>query len=121
MIDLETVTRKIISIVKSATNIKVKAGWITQEDTFPIITVYALGQRPEKILAASVAIYRFTYQIDIWHNSMLECDKVAKDIIDKFIDSYKYESWFSLNFIISDLQEEGVFRKVIRVEFGAIG
>jgi hypothetical protein len=121
LIDLETVTSKIINIVKAATDIKVKAGWITQEDTFPIITIYALGQRPEKILAASVAIYRFTYQIDVWHNTMLECDRVAKSIINKFIDSYKTENWFGLNFIISDLQEEGVFRKVIRVEFGAVG
>jgi hypothetical protein len=121
LIDLERVTQKVIEIIKMSTDVKVKAGWITQEDTFPIVTVYALGQRPEKILAPSAAIYRFTYQIDVWHHSMLECDRAAKGIIDRFIDIYKGENWFGLNFIISDLQEEGIFRKAIRVEFGAIG
>ena len=121
MIDLEAVTRKVIDIVRSATSIKVKAGWISPEDTFPIITVYSLGQRPERILMPNVGIYRFTYQIDVWHNSMVECDRAAKAIINKFIDAYKTESWFSLNFSMNDLQEEGIFRKAIRVDFGAVG
>jgi hypothetical protein len=121
LIDLEIVTKKIISIVQEATGIKVKAGWLTQEDTFPIITVYSLGQRPEAILMPNVGIYRFTYQIDVWHNSMVECDRAAREIINKFVDAYKIENWFGLNFSINDLQEEGVFRKAIRVDFGAVG
>jgi len=120
LIDIEDITKKVIEIVKRATNIRTKTGWVTQEDSFPLITIFALGQRPEKILG-EVAIYRFTYQIDVWHNSMLECDREAKKIIDSFINCYKTENWFSLNFVISDFQEEGVFRKIIRVEFGAIG
>jgi hypothetical protein len=52
---------------------------------------------------------------------MAECDRAAKAIVNKFIDAYKTESWFGLNFSINDLQEEGVYRKAIRVDFGAVG
>jgi hypothetical protein len=120
LIDIEKLTGRIVELAK-ASGLRVKAGWITQEDTFPIVTIYALAQRPEKILTGGAAIYRFTYQIDVWHHSMLECDRAAKNIVNAFIDAYKAENWFSLNFIISDFQEEGVFRKIIRVEFGAVG
>jgi hypothetical protein len=121
LIDFETVTKKIINIVKGATGIQVKIGWLTQADTFPIITIYSLGQRPEAILMPNVGIYRFTYQIDVWHKSMVECDRAAKAIVNKFVDAYKTENWFGLNFSINDLQEEGVYRKAIRVDFGAVG
>jgi len=122
MIDLAQLTEEVIGLVKNAVDVRVKAGWIGPADTPPLVTILVSGHVISPIFSpAPIAQYEVGYQIDVWHSSMREADQLATKIIRAFVDAIRTRNWFALWYRVRDIQEEGVFRKMIDLSFRVIG
>ncbi|MEM4591758.1 MAG: hypothetical protein QW555_08020 [Nitrososphaerota archaeon] len=121
MIRITDITSEVISIIQSATRIKVKTGWLTQEDIFPVITIAPNEYRVEWILQSEMARYFFSYEVSIWSKTLRETDEEANNIIDKFAQVLRGKHWFSFRIILRDMREGGIYRKVLIIEFGVVG
>lgn len=121
MIRISDITSEIIAIIQSATKIKVKTGWLSQEDVFPIVTIVPNEYRVEWILQSEVARYFFSYEVSVWSKTLKETDEEANNIVDKFAQTIRGKNWFSFRIILRNIQEEGIYRKILMIEFGVVG
>jgi hypothetical protein len=106
------------TIIKDATKIPVKVGWISPNDTIPLITIMHMGGGAEIMALTEKTLRTYEFQIDIWHKSAKSRDQAYEQILDALLKNWKnhYQSygWWSVNIYRTiDIEEEGVFRKTM--------
>jgi hypothetical protein len=120
------VINALIAELEKAVDLRVKAGWIGPGDTIPLITLLMHDSELRPIDMSGMLLYDLRFQVDIWHSSAKERDKVFDSILqhfdqnkDTFHSSY---GWFDIRFMgITDVEEEGAHRKIILLRMRVMG
>lgn len=116
---LQDVVENLLSLLKSATGVPVKYGWISSESP-PLITVMQSGGGSEVLGASSIELRRYDFQVDVWARSARERDAIAEKILREFVgnwrEKYLRHGWFSaFAYAMRDVEEEGAHRKIINI------
>jgi len=112
------VLEALIDELQKASEIRIKPAWISPGDRVPLITILMHDSELRPIDMSQMMIYELRFQIDIWHTSAKDRDEVFDKILNHFEENkqrfHQDYGWFDIRFTgITDLEEEGVFRKII--------
>ncbi|MEM4290070.1 MAG: hypothetical protein QXQ48_07350 [Nitrososphaerota archaeon] len=123
MIELAQVVEDLLGELEGATGVSVRVGWRTEQDAYPLITLLMLDAGVEwASLDSRRFIYRLRFQIDIWHFSAEECDRLATRITARLAE-WAYSRGY-MGFRVEsmrDVPSEEVYRKTVEVGFSLIG
>lgn len=122
MMELSSVVAGLLEEVEASTGLRVRVGWVTGQDTYPLVTLVMVDAAVKWAnIELSRFIYRLRFQIDIWHGSAEECDRLASRVAAKLIDASRRRGWMGLRIeSIRDIPAEGVHRKTVEVSFAAV-
>ncbi|MEM0445555.1 MAG: hypothetical protein QXM16_07745 [Nitrososphaerota archaeon] len=120
--ELSGIVSALLEELGSATGLRVRAGWVTEQDTYPLVTlVMSEATVRWANIELSRFIYRLRFQVDIWHGSAEECDRLASRAAARLIDASRRRGWMGLRIeAIRDIPADGVHRKMIEVSFLAV-
>ncbi len=115
----------LVSEIQKATGLRVKTAWISPGDTIPLITLLMHDSELRPIDMSQRMLYELRFQIDIWHQSALARDKTFDSLLYYFEENkaqfHKNHGWFDIKFTgITDLEEEGVYRKIVFIRMRVI-
>jgi len=121
---VETV-EKLANEIRQACKIRVKVGWIAENDPVPVITITMHDTSVKPVdQSGSKLLYDMRFQIDIWHTSPKQRDETL-DAIVQHIEKNETKirnNWFSARFDgIADVEEESLFRKIAMLSIKTIG
>ena len=121
---LSNTVEELVRLLREATRVRVKVGWITSSEPPPVVTVVMQDSSAKPLdQSGSKLLYELRFQLDIWHNSPKERDKVLDKII-QMIESgdVKRLGWFGVKVDgITDVEEEGVYRKLMIISLKTLG
>ncbi|MEM2257819.1 MAG: hypothetical protein QXU87_03995 [Candidatus Caldarchaeum sp.] len=121
MILLVDIVETLYNLLRDATGVRVKAAWLSPGDTAPLVTVLMEDATIKQIGMSSMMLYELRFQIDIWATSAKERDTLF-DKIHSHIMSSAPSMWFDIVVTsLNDLEEEGIFRKIIMLRFRVAG
>lgn len=123
MIEISQVVSALVEELRAATGLRVRVGWRTEQDAYPLVTLLMLDAGVEWAnLEYRRFIYRLRFQIDLWHGSAEECDRLATRVAARLIDASIARGWMGLRVeSMRDIPSEEVFRKTVEVSFSLIG
>lgn len=123
MIALNDVVSALVEEVGAATGLRVRVGWISEQDVYPLATILMLDAGVELAsLEPKRFIYRLRFQIDIWHGSAEECDRLATLIASRLVEAARARGWMGMRIeSMRDIPSERVFRKTLEVRLSLIG
>ncbi|MEM2003896.1 MAG: hypothetical protein QXK84_06675 [Nitrososphaerota archaeon] len=112
--------------LREATGLRVKTAWIAVGDVAPLITLLMHDSEIRPIDMSGRLIYDLRFQIDIWHQSAKARDEVFDRILAYFDQNksalHNDYGWFDVRFTgLTDLEEEGVFRKIVMLRLRVVG
>ena len=112
------VLEALIGELQKASEIRVKPAWISPGDRVPLITILMHDSELKPIDMSWKMVYELRFQIDIWHKTAKERDEVFDKILGHFEENkerfHEDYGWFDIRFTgVTDLEEEGVFRKIV--------
>lgn len=115
---LRSVLEGLTEVLRASAGIPVKTGWISPNDSVPLITIVQNGGSVEVLGLSNLAMSVYEFQIDIWARSSRERDEIFEKIVDAILKdwehNYRRGGWWSLTFYrVLDIEEGGVYRKTI--------
>jgi len=126
MKQITDIITNLVTELQNATKLRVKAGWISPGDTIPLVTLLMHDSELRVIGMSGMLLYDLRFQIDIWHQSAKERDKIF-DYILQYFDQNKNTfhsnyGWFDIKFTgVTDIEEEGAHRKIILLRVKVMG
>ncbi len=127
MINIVDVVEDLIKHLRAAGRVSVRSGWISGDEKLPLITIIMSTASITPLdLAASKALYTMGFQIDVWHTTARMRDELVDRIIHYFelhkAALHQSLGWFDMRFEgLRDVDEEGVYRKIIHLYFRMVG
>ena len=124
MSSISNIVEELVNLIREATGTRVKVGWVSSSDTPPIITLTMQDSSAKPLdQSGSKLLYELRFQLDIWHNSPKERDRLLDKIIQRIESGYaKGLRWFGVRIDgITDVEEEGVFRKLMILSLKTLG
>ena len=121
------IVENLVKEVQTASGIRVKVGWISPGDTAPLITILMHDSDLSPIgMDESKVLYHLKFQLDIWHTSAKARDEVFDKIVNHFESNrrafHENYGWFDVKFAgVTDLEEEGVYRKLTLLRIRVVG
>ena len=127
---MKPITRIIEDLVReiqSSSRVKVKVGWISPGDSVPLITLLMHDSELSPIgMDESKVLYHLKFQLDVWHSSAKARDDAFDRIVAHFENNrrafHENYGWFDVKFYgVTDLEEEGVYRKLALLRLRVVG
>ena len=123
---ISEIIENLVKELQQSSEIRVKTAWISPGDTVPLITLLMHDSELRPIDMSGKLVYDLRFQIDIWHQSAKARDEVFDKILKHFEDNrsnfHENYGWFDIRFTgISDLEEEGVYRKIVMLRLRVVG
>lgn len=121
------IVEKLVSEIQGAAGIRVKVGWISPGDSVPLITLLMHDSELSPIgMDESKVLYHLKFQLDIWHSSAKARDEAFDNIVEHFESNrrifHENYGWFDVKFAgVTDLEEEGVYRKLALLRIRVVG
>jgi len=113
---LTSVVENLVRIMREATGLPVKVGWIGPNDTIPHVTIMHMGGGAEIMALTEKTLRTYEFQVDIWHKSAKARDETYERIVDALLRNWRqrYQDhgwWAARIYRTIDVEEEGVYRK----------
>jgi len=123
---VKEIVEKLIEELQKATGIRIKPAWISPGDRVPLITLLMHDSELRPIDMSGKLVYDLRFQVDIWHQSAKARDEAFDNILRHFEDNknrfHESYGWFDIRFTgITDIEEEGVFRKIVMLRLRVVG
>ena len=115
---LTSVVENLSAVIKAATDLPVKVGWIGPNDSIPLITIMHQGGGAEVMAKTERTLRVYEFQIDIWHRSAKARDEAYEKIVESLLGNWQahyrnYGWWAATIYRTLDIEEEGVYRKTM--------